>query len=308
MPHQKLTVKELSKLIKDKALELGFDDCGISKAEPIPDHEKPLFEWIGVNKGYHPYIEKNTSLRTNASELFDDAKSVISLTKNYFPERKQKGKYIIAKYAYGNDYHVVIKNKLYELASFIKSLTGDFKFKAFVDSSPILEKAYAVKAGLGQIGKNNLLIGKNGSFCFVSEMIVNFELDYVNIPQKDICGDCNRCIDACPTKALYKPYHIDVYKCISALTIELKGPVPEEFRGKTKNRIYGCDICQDVCPYNKNPKPHSEPLFTPLKEIMTFNDADWESLTEEQFNKIFRDSSIKRIKHKKFLSNIVFNK
>jgi epoxyqueuosine reductase len=300
------SVKEITALIKEKARELGFDECGISKAEFLYDHEKPLNEWISKNKGYHTYLEKNTELRLDASRLFKNAKSVISLLKNYFPPTNQKGEYLIAKYAYGQDYHNVIKNKLFELVKYITTIIGKFEFNAFVDSAPILEKAYAVKAGLGQIGKNNLLITKQGSYFFLSEIIVDFELEYKNIPRKDICGKCTKCIDACPTNALYKEFHLDTSKCISALTIEYKDDIPECFKGKTMNWIYGCDICQDVCPYNKNPIPHNEPLFAPVKEIINYSKKDWINLSEEKFNKVFKKSSIKRIKHPKFISNIRF--
>lgn len=301
------SVKEITALIKEKSLELGFDDCGISKAEYLDDHRKPLIEWIEKNKGYHPYLEKNTDLRLDASRLFVDARSVISLVKNYYPGSTQKGEYLIAKYAFGEDYHTVIKARLFELIDYIKSIVGKCKYKAFVDSAPLLEKAYAVKAGLGQIGKNNLLITQHGSYFFLSEIILDVELEYENVPPKDICGNCTRCLDACPTDALYDAYHLDTSKCISALTIELNDDIPESFRGKTRNWIYGCDICQDVCPYNKNPIPHNEPLFEPIKEIVSFKKEDWLKLTEEQFNRIFEKSSIKRIKYPKLISNIKFN-
>ncbi|MCD4680989.1 MAG: tRNA epoxyqueuosine(34) reductase QueG [Bacteroidales bacterium] len=301
--------KDITKLIKEKALELRFDDCGISKAEFLPEHEKPLKEWIIKNQGYHPYLEKNTELRLDASKLFKNAKSVISLIKNYYPESKQKGKYLIAKYAYGQDYHNVIKSKLFQLIDYISSLKSDFTFKAFVDSSPFLEKAMAVKSGLGQIGKNNLLItNSSGSFFFLSEIIIDFELEYDESSQKDVCGNCSLCIDACPTNALYAPYHLDVSKCISALTIEIKDPIPEEFKGKLNGWIYGCDICQDVCPHNNNSIPHNEPLFYSENDLLEMSDDDWENLTEETFKSLFKQSAIKRTKYNKFYSNILFNK
>ncbi len=301
--------KLLTKLIKEKANELGFEDCGIAKAEFLPEHEKPLKVWIDKNRGYHPYLDRNTELRLDASRLFEKAKSVISLVKNYYPESKQTGKYRIAKFAYGQDYHKIIKSKLYQLVDFISSMKTDFTFKAFVDSAPLLEKAMAVKSGLGQIGKNNLLItNSSGSFVFISEIIVDFELEYENVNRTDICGKCTLCIDACPTNALYAPYHLHVSKCISAMTIEIKDPIPEEFKGKLNNWIYGCDTCQDVCPYNKKSIPHDEPSFNPVDGLLEMRNDDWENLTEKKFNMLFKDSSIKRIKYPKFYSNILFNK
>jgi len=305
-----LSVKEITQSIKAKALELGFDDCGVSRAELLGEHENSLKEWLNKNQGdlLH-YMEKNTELRLNPSKLFEEAQSVISLLSNYYPESKQKGKYLIAKYAYGSDYHKVIKSKLNHLVEFISTLKRDFNFRAFVDTAPLLEKAMAMKGGLGHIGKNNLLFtNSGGSFYFVSEIIVDFELEYKDESRKDICGKCTLCLDACPTNALYEPYHMDATRCISALTIESKVVIPEKFKSKLNNWIYGCDICQDVCPYNKKSKPHSNPSFKAVEGLLEMKDEDWENLTEERFNKLFEKSSIKRVKYPKFYSNILANK
>ncbi len=300
----------LTKIIKSKALELGFEACGISRVEFLGEHENQIKTWLKNKKhGKLDYLEKNLEILLDPTKIVDRAGSVITLLKNYYPKTKQKGGYHIAKYAYGRDYHKVIKGKLGYLADYINSFVSNCNITAFVDSAPVLEKAWAVKSGLGQIGKNTLLITKSkGSFFFISELITDIELEYDSpLPEKDICGNCTLCMDACPTQALYAPYHLDASKCISALTIESKDMIPEKFKGKLNKWIYGCDICQDVCPHNKKSVPHNEELFLPQGDWLNFSDEDWENLTEEKFKIIFKHSAVKRIKYRKFMNNIRLN-
>lgn len=301
---------DITKSIKEKARELGFDECGISKAEFLNNQEDNIKEWISYKKNDNliHYIEKNLDRRLDPTKLFDGAKSVVSLLKNYYPPVKQNGKYRIAKYAYGKDYHDVIKDKLLKLAEFLRSIAGECRTRAFVDTAPLLEKAWAVKSGLGQIGKNTLLINKErGSFFFLAEIVTDMELEYADNLPEDICGNCNRCIKACPTQALYAPYKLDPSKCISAITIEEKELVPPKYKGKLKGWIYGCDICQDVCPYNNNPKPHNELLFMPKMDMLDKSDDEWEKLKEKDFRAVFKGSAIGRIRYEKFMNNIFMN-
>jgi len=251
------------------------------------------------------YFEK----RLDPSKLVDDAKSVISLAYNYYPKDLQnKEAPKISKYAYGMDYHYVIKEKLIFFLSFIKDKIGDVNGRAFVDSAPILEKAWASKSGIGWVGKNSNLITKQvGSFYFLAELIVDLELDYDGI-ETDHCGECTACIDSCPTQAITEPYVVDGSKCISYFTIELKENIPNEFKEKFEDWVFGCDICQDVCPWNKFSKPHKEPLFQPTSELMKMSRDEWNEITEETFNKIFKNSAVKRTGYKGLTRNLNFIK
>jgi epoxyqueuosine reductase len=252
-------------------------------------------------------MENHFDKRLNPTLLVDDAKSVISLLLNYYPSKTQNpNSYKISKYAYGEDYHFVIKQKLSELLHSIQSQIGEVSGRAFVDSAPVLDKAWAAKSGLGWIGKNsNLITQKVGSFYFIAELIVDLELKYDNITT-DHCGTCTACIDACPTEAIVSPYVVNGSKCISYFTIELKDAIPLEMKNKMDDWMFGCDICQDVCPWNRFSKPHAEPLFNPKKEILDFTYKDWDEITTETFNKVFKNSAVKRTKLTGLQRNINF--
>jgi epoxyqueuosine reductase len=253
------------------------------------------------------YIENNFDKRLDPTLLVDDAKSVVSLLLNYYPSVFQnQDSYKISKYAYGQDYHFVIKEKLNDLLNSVQENIGKVSGRAFVDSAPVLDKAWAAKSGLGWIGKNsNLLTRKVGSFYFIAELIIDLELDYDNATT-DHCGSCTACIDACPTEAIVSPYVVDGSKCISYFTIELKDNIPLEMKGKLDDWVFGCDICQDVCPWNKFSKAHNEPLFNPNPEMLSLSKKDWEEITEETFRIVFKDSPIKRTKFKGLQRNIDF--
>jgi len=301
-----------SSLIKNEAKKLGFMFCGISKAEFLSDEAPKLEAWL--KKGMHgemEYMENHYDKRLDPRLLVDGAQSVISLGLNYFTDSRQADPSSpkISKYAYGDDYHYVIKDKLKHLLAIITEQIGEVNGRAFVDSAPVLDKAWAKKAGLGWIGKNTNLISKKvGSFFFLAELIVDLELDYDIAPTKDHCGTCTACIDACPTGAIVGPYIVDGSRCISYLTIELKNELPQEFKGKMDNWMFGCDICQDVCPWNKFSVLNSEPAFKPKPELLEFNKKDWEELTEEVFQKVFKNSAVKRTKFKGLKRNIDFLK
>ncbi len=306
-------VKErYSLLIKQKAKELGFFFCGISKADFLEKEAKRLENYL--KQQYHgkmSYMENHFDKRLDPRLLVDNAKSVVSLLLNYYPKETQKGEDTpkIAKYAYGKDYHHVIKKKLKELYFFINKEIGEVGGRVFVDSAPVLDKAWAEKSGLGWVGKNgNLINPKHGSFFFIAELILDIELAYDG-PIKDYCGTCTRCIDACPTGAIVKPYVVDGSKCISYLTIELKDEIiPKEFKGKMENWIFGCDICQDVCPWNRFSKPTQEADFSPHENLLKMSKADWFDLTEEIFQELFKKSAVKRTKYKGLKRNIDFLK
>lgn len=300
--------EKYTKLIKEEALQLGFMSCGISRAGFLEEEAPRLEQWLNENRnGEMSYMENHFDKRLNPSLLVPDAKSVVSLLLNYYPnEFQREDSYKVSKYAYGRDYHFVIKDKLKSLLHFINEEIGEVDGRAFVDSAPVLDKAWAAKSGLGWIGKNsNLLSKKVGSFFFIAELIIDLELEY-DTPVTDHCGSCTACIDACPTDAIYEPYKVDGSKCISYYTIELKDSVPESEKGKFENWMFGCDICQDVCPWNRFSKPHSEPLFDPHPDLLKMTKQDWEEITRETFNEIFRKSAVKRTKYQGLKRNINF--
>lgn len=298
-----------SLLIKKEAKRLGFDSCGIAKAEFLEDEAEKLENWL--QKGFHgkmKYMENHFDKRLNPCLLVDDAKSVISLTFNYYPEQFQNSDtYKVAKYAYGKDYHFVLKSKLKELLSFIQNKIGAVNGRAFVDSAPVLERAWAEKSGLGWRGKHSLLIQKNkGSFLFLAELIVDLELDYDNPFPTNHCGKCTRCIDACPTEAILPNGLLNGSKCISYFTIELKDELPQSMKGKFDDWMFGCDICQDVCPWNRFSTSNKETAFNPHPDLLTLTKREWEEITEEIFRDIFKKSAVKRTKFSGLQRNIQF--
>ena len=299
-----------TELIKNEAKRLGFISCGISRAEFLEDEAPRLEKWLKMKmNGEMKYMENYFEKRLDPTKLVDDAKSIISLSYNYFPEDLQnKEAPKISKYAYGMDYHYVIKEKLNFFLTFIKDKIGDVHGRAFVDSARILEKAWAAKSRIGSVGKNSNLITKQvGSFYFLAELIVDLDLDYDRI-ESDHCGECTACIDSCPTEAIAQPYVVDGSKCISYFTIELKENIPKEFKGKFDDWVFGCDICQDVCPWNKFSKPHKEPLFKTNSELIKMSRDEWNEITEETFNKIFKNSALKRTGYKGLTRNLNFIK
>ncbi|PSG90636.1 tRNA epoxyqueuosine(34) reductase QueG [Aurantibacter aestuarii] len=299
-----------TKLIKAEAKRLGFLSCGISKAGFLEEEAPRLERWLKSNAhGEMQYMENHFDKRLDPTKLVEDSKSVVSLLLNYYPSEEQnENSYKISKYAYGQDYHHIIKSKLKELHQFIETEIGEVSGRAFVDSAPILDKAWAAKSGLGWIGKHsNLLTQKVGSFYFIAELIIDLELEYDHITT-DHCGSCTACIDACPTQAITEPYVVDGSKCISYLTIELKNQIPTEFKSKMDDWMFGCDVCQDVCPWNRFSKPHQEPLFHPKPELLSMSKKDWEEITEDVFKKVFQKSAVKRTKFSGLRRNINFLK
>lgn len=303
--------KNYASLIKSESKRLGFDYCGISKADFLEEEAPRLEKWLNNNMhGQMSYMQNYFDKRLDPRILVPGAKSVISLLLNYYPSEKQKDETApkISKYAYGEDYHYVIKEKLNELLEFIKSTIGDIGGRVFVDSAPVMDKAWAKKSGLGWIGKNSNLINKSsGSFYFIAELIIDLELE-CDGAVKDYCGTCTRCIDACPTSAIIEPYTVDGSKCISYFTIELKENIPAEVKGKFDNWMFGCDICQDVCPWNRFSKPNKEKHFQPKDTLLEMTTTDWQELTEETFKKIFKNSAVKRTKFSGLKRNIDFLK
>lgn len=305
-----MLAQKYTELIKAEAARLGFSFCGISRAEFLED-EAPLLErWLHQGRhGQMQYMENYFDKRLDPRLLVDGAKSVISLMLNYFPEEKQnldESHYKISKYAYGRDYHKVLKKKLLALYDFINQEIGEINGRAFVDSAPVLDKAWAKRAGLGWVGKHSNIINKQqGSFFFISELIIDLELEYDSPLSKDYCGSCTCCIDACPTNAIINPHIVDGSKCISYLTIELKDQIPQEYNNKFENWVFGCDICQDICPWNRFSKPNNEPDFKPLPGLMDLKKQDWEEITEDIFNKVFQGSPVKRTKFEGLKRNIL---
>ena len=299
----------LSKLIKEKSYDYGFSYCGISKADFLEEEAPRLEAWLKSDKhGNMSYMSNHFDKRLDPRELVPGAKSVISLLFNYSTTNQQKeDSYKVSKYAYGEDYHFVVKSKLKDLVTDLKSLIGDFDCRVFVDSAPVMDKVWAKKSGLGWIGKNsNLIHPKSGSFFFIAEIICDLELNYDG-PIKDYCGTCTRCIEACPTEAI-TPYVVDGSKCISYLTIELKEQIPDSFKNKLNDWIFGCDICMDVCPWNRFSSPHNEPLFHPNTIFLDLTKRDWEELSDEAFKQIFKKSPLMRTKKTGLDRNINFVK
>ena len=302
--------EKYTQLIKAESKRLGFLSCGISKAGFLEEEAPRLETWLNQNmQGQMSYMENHFDKRLNPTLLVDGAKSVISLLLNYYPDELQnQDSYKISKYAYGQDYHYVIKEKLNELLHFIQTEIGEVSGRAFVDSAPVLDKAWAAKSGLGWMGKNsNLITQKIGSFYFIAELIVDLDLAY-DTPTTDHCGSCTACIDSCPTEAIVAPYVVDGSKCISYFTIELKDNLPQDMKGKFDDWIFGCDVCQDVCPWNRFSKPHNEPLFRATPEILSYSKSDWEEITNDTFQKVFKNSPLKRTKYEGLLRNINFSK
>ncbi|MFY0602555.1 MAG: tRNA epoxyqueuosine(34) reductase QueG [Flavobacteriaceae bacterium] len=308
MPTKK---EQYSQFIKTEAKRLGFLDCGIAEAAFLEEEAPRLEDWL--KNGFHGqmhYMQNHFDKRLDPRLLVDGAKSVISLSYNYYPEDIQReDTYQVSKYAYGEDYHHVIKGKLKELLQSIQEEIGEVSGRAFVDSAPVLERAWAEKAGLGWNGKHTLLIQKQqGSFFFLAELIVDLELEY-DVPfTTDHCGDCTKCIDACPTDAILPDNKIDASRCISYFTIELKENIPTEFQNQMKDWMFGCDICQDVCPWNRFSKAHQEPLFQPKKELLEMTKKEWQEITEDTFKKVFKKSAVKRTKYSGITRNIQFLK
>lgn len=296
-----------SQLIKQKAEKFGFQSCGISKAEFLEEEAPRLEAWL--NKGYHgemQYMENHFDKRLNPTLLVDGAKSVISLSYNYFPKVKidEINNFKISKYAYGEDYHEVIKDILKNMVAELQEEIGEFGFRVFVDSAPVLEKAWARKSGLGWVGKNaNLITKKHGSFYFLAEIICDLELDY-DLAVTDHCGSCRACIDACPTQAIVSDRIVDGSKCISYATIELKNEIPDYFNGKMDDWMFGCDVCQDVCPWNRFSAPTLQEKFAPNFQKLNFRKNEWKELTQELFSEIFKKSAVKRTKFSGLMRNI----
>ena len=303
-------LQQYTSFIKKTALGLGFNYCGIAKAERLNADARRLEKWL--NKGFHGsmgYMENNFDMRIDPAQLVPGARSVITLLLNYYPsQQQQKTAPKISKYAYGKDYHEVIRGKLKDLIELMKSNIGEIHGRGFVDSAPVLERTWAQRSGLGWIGKNgNLITKQSGSFYFIATLITDLELEYDDPFAKDYCGTCTKCIDACPTDAILTDKVIDGSKCISYFTIELKEMlIPGEMKGKFDNWMFGCDTCQDICPWNRFSKPTTEINFTPIPEILNLSTKEWEAMTEESFKNIFKESPLRRAKFKGIQRNLRF--
>lgn len=305
-----MQMQKQSNIIKEEAKRLGFSFVGIAKAEHMDEEARRLEAWL--NKSMHGqmhYMANHFEKRVDPTKLVPGAKSVVSLMYNYFTEQEQIDPEApkISKYAYGEDYHFVIKHKLKDLLHFIQENMGEVHGRCFVDSAPVLERDWAKRAGVGWVGKNTLIIHpKAGSYFFLAELILDLELT-PDSPMQDYCGTCTRCIDACPTEAISpQGYLVDGSKCISYLTIELREAIPNEFQGKMENWMFGCDICQEVCPWNRFSKPHNEPAFEPHPDLLEMGNRDWQELTEEVFKEVFKKSAVKRTKYEGLMRNIAF--
>ncbi|MDF2381080.1 tRNA epoxyqueuosine(34) reductase QueG [Nostoc ellipsosporum NOK] len=296
--------------MREAVRELGFDFCGIARARRLDDDARRLEEWL--NQGFHgsmQYMENHFELRVDPTKLVPGARSVITLLKNYYPEQQQEpGTPGIAKYAYGKDYHEIIRLQLRQLLEKLTAQIGEIQGRGFVDSAPVLERSWATLSGLGWIGKNgNLITRSSGSFFFIATLITDLELEYDDPIAKDYCGSCRRCIDACPTQAILPNKVVDGSRCISYFTIELKAElIPEEQKGQFNNWMFGCDTCQDVCPWNRFSQPNQEPAFSPIPEILNLSSREWENLTEQQFREVFRHSPLKRSKYNGIRRNLRF--
>ena len=305
-----MDIREKTKLVKRKCFDLGFSHVGVSKSIFLEKEAKRLEEWLSNDfNGKMSYMENHFDKRTDPGKLVDGAKSVISVLFNYHNPKKQLDNDApkISQYAYGKDYHFVIKNKLKELQLFLTKKFGEINCRGFIDSAPVMDKVWAEKSGLGWIGKHSNLINKEvGSYFFIAELIVDIELEE-DIPINDYCGTCTKCIDACPTEAIVEPYVVDGSKCISYLTIELKDQIfPTEFKDKMDNWMFGCDICQDVCPWNRFASVHNEPQFDPHPDLLKLTKKEWEELSEETYQNLFRKSAVKRTKYSGLKRNITF--
>ncbi len=301
-------VSKNTAIVKRIANDLGFQFCGISKAEFLEQDAVRLESWL--KNGFHgemKYMENHFDKRLNPTLLVEGSKCVVSLLLNYYPSQKQNpSSFKISKYAYGQDYHLVIKDKLKQFYQRINEEIGQVEGRSFVDSAPVMDKVWAQKSGLGWMGKNgNIIHPKRGSFFFIAELILDLELE-VDGPIKDFCGTCTKCMDACPTDALNQAYVVDGSKCISYLTIELKNAIPEPFRNQMNDWIFGCDVCQDVCPWNRFSVPHSEPAFHPNSSIINFSKEEWLDISDEIFKAIFAKSAVKRTKFDGLKRNINF--
>jgi epoxyqueuosine reductase len=306
------TADNYTGIIKKASAAFGFDYCGIAKAAPLTEDAKRLENWLkaGMHGGMQ-YMENHFDLRVDPTKLVPGAKSVITLLKNYFPqENVSRPGLQISKYAFGTDYHTVIKTSLKQMIRSLQEQIGQFNGRGFVDSAPVLERTWATKTGLGWIGKNgNLITKQSGSFFFIATLITDLELNYDDAFAKDFCGNCTRCVDHCPTEAILPNKVVDGSKCISYFTIELKDEIiPGEMKGKFQNWMFGCDVCQDVCPWNRFSKPHNEEKFVPLAEIFNLSTNEWEELSEEVFQNVFKHSPLKRAKHRGIQRNIRFLK
>lgn len=295
-------------LIKAEATRLGFDACGVAEAVQLDDDARRLEQWLNNGfQGTMQYMERHFDLRVDPRKLVPGAKSVLTLLLNYYPAQVQAAEAPnVAKYAWGTDYHYVIRDKLNQLLTFIKQAIGDVDGRGFVDSAPVLERSWAVRSGLGWVGKNGNLLNKQmGSFFFIATLITDLELVPDAAFNTGFCGTCTRCIDACPTQAIVSPTEVDGSRCISHLTIELKDELmPGEFRGKLDNWLFGCDVCQDVCPWNRFSRPHNEAYFTPIPEILNLSLQQWEDMSEETFKKTFKNSPLLRSKWKGIQRNV----
>ncbi len=306
--NQDKSIAESSAAIKEKALEIGFAGCGFSRAEALPEDAMRLLTWL--QDGHHArmgYMANHFEKRTDPTILVEGARTVISLLYNYYTDRVQSDPEapILSKYAYGKDYHFVMKDKMHLLFDFIKSMHPEAEGRVFVDSAPVLDRAWAKRAGLGWIGKNSMLISRSaGSFVFIGEIILNLELEYNQIPESDFCGSCTRCIEACPTQAILDTRCIDSERCISYQTIENRGEISSEIEGKLSGRVFGCDICQDVCPWNRKALNHDDPSFNPEGGLLEMSLERWQNMSREEYKLLYLESAVQRAGYNKLKSNL----